>query len=356
MSTFGRTSVSRSSNMEKSAARISFQDGFEHRTVRHVGVGVDGADSVRAEHDLEIVAEVSGDGRRESMSDKYTQLSRASNPFIHGQDGWKFVPVQLAAARDPELVHSESGSIPVQERARKCVGNPGIPRPPKAALSDLVIFVQVVNPCLNLPDDLREFQHWLRRREINNNFLRLGRRIAHTNEIALEDLFPAFAASGSFGTAGLAGRAAPSRAIRRCGLVHHNAVPCLLLCQSLGLRANESVLVRAVARISGGHDTGYAAEILTSSFASAGDRPSRTRLRSKTLFQLSRRPDRFAPAVLPTGLLWCDAFVRAVFFVAITPSLFSTLSQVPDFAQREFNAAHSWANWSGFRRLHLTQI
>jgi hypothetical protein len=119
------------------------------------------------------------------MPDNYTQLSRASNPLIHGQDGWKFASVQLAEARDPELVHSESGSIPVQERARKCVGNPGIPRPPKAAISDLVIFVQVVNPGLNLPDDLREFQHWLRRREINNNFLRLGRRIAHANEIAL---------------------------------------------------------------------------------------------------------------------------------------------------------------------------
>lgn len=102
----------------------------------------------------------------------------------------------------------------------KCVGTSGILRPPKAALGDLVIFIQALNPGLNLPDDLREFQDWLRRREINNNSLRLGRRLAHTNEIALEDLFPALAASGSFG-GGLPYRAAPLRAIRRCGFPSH---------------------------------------------------------------------------------------------------------------------------------------
>src|ERR1019366_1961038 len=57
----------------------SFHDGLEHGTVRHIGIRVDRPNAIRAEHDLQIVTEIPGDGRRESVPDKYTHLPRASN-------------------------------------------------------------------------------------------------------------------------------------------------------------------------------------------------------------------------------------------------------------------------------------
>ncbi len=49
---------------KKSAVDL-FRDGFEHRTVRHIGIGVDGLDSVRADYDLQAVAqECDGSGER----------------------------------------------------------------------------------------------------------------------------------------------------------------------------------------------------------------------------------------------------------------------------------------------------
>lgn len=43
-------------------------------TVGHVGIGVDGLDSVKSKHDLQVMALVPASGRSQSMPDKYSQL------------------------------------------------------------------------------------------------------------------------------------------------------------------------------------------------------------------------------------------------------------------------------------------
>ena len=64
---------------------------------------------------LQIVAQVPGDGCRESVTDKHTQPRRASNPFVPGYDGGEFASVQLTKVRDPEFVPSDSRSVAVEQ-------------------------------------------------------------------------------------------------------------------------------------------------------------------------------------------------------------------------------------------------
>ena len=134
-------------------------------------------------------------------------------------------------------MNSEPGATPALERARKRFNRRRITEPTHTPFGNLAVRIQVVEPGLNLPGDLREFQHRLPCRHIGNNFLRLGRRIARAHEMTREDLFPALAPSGSFRTDGLARRTTPVRAIRRCSLARHDAVSCFLLCHTLGLLA-----------------------------------------------------------------------------------------------------------------------
>jgi hypothetical protein len=119
-------------------------------------------------------------------------------------------------------VTSQPRGAAAEKSPRKASGQ-HIPPTAKIPLSDIVVLVQMVDPSLDLVADFRQTRHGLRRREFNE-FLRLGRRIAHANEIALEDLFPALTAAGSFGRNGFARRLTPVRAVRRCGFASQGAV------------------------------------------------------------------------------------------------------------------------------------
>jgi hypothetical protein len=107
-----------------------------------------------AKNDLEIVAEVPGNGWRESMSDKYTQLSRASDPLIHGHDGWKFPVIQFTKVHDFEFVASQPRGAAVQKCARKASGQHIAPTA-KIPFSVIVVLIQVVDPSLDLAADFR---------------------------------------------------------------------------------------------------------------------------------------------------------------------------------------------------------
>lgn len=79
------------------------------------------------------------------------------------------------------------------------------------------------------------------------------------------------------------------------------------------------------------------------------------RFRSNTFFQLSRRPDRFAPADLRAGFGRCVPFVVAVLLamVRFPDFYFVTLS---GFWQRAANPCHAGLGLGSFESPPLTRI
>lgn len=160
------------------------------------------------------------------MPDKYMKLSDASNPLVHGDDGWKFATAQFPEVCDSKLMTSQARGTSAEERARKAAGKHVSPTA-KVALSDIVVLIEVVDPSLDLIADFRQTRHRLCRRKVDE-FLGLGGREAFQNEVALQDLFPTLAATGPFHPNGLAGGLTSVRAVRRCGFVYHFAVLVLI--------------------------------------------------------------------------------------------------------------------------------
>ena len=184
------------------------------------------------------------------MSDKYTQPSGALNPLIQGDDSWKFATAQFSEVCDPELVPPEAGLLSCQKRSRKSAAQRQIPVPPETPLGDIVVLIQMIDPRVDLFADVRQFRHQLFRGE-GNKFLRLGRRDTLKNEVSLQNLLPTLTATGPFRHNGLAGRLSPVRAVRRCGLASHGAVPGLYFVtfsDSWQRAANGSALV-AILRV-----------------------------------------------------------------------------------------------------------
>jgi hypothetical protein len=91
----------------------SFQDGFKHGPVRHVGIGVNGSDPIRPEHNLQVMAEVRSHGGCESVADKDAQPSRASNPLAGRHNNRRLAAVHLTQVGDPKLVAREPSAISV---------------------------------------------------------------------------------------------------------------------------------------------------------------------------------------------------------------------------------------------------
>ena len=108
------------------------------------GVGIDRPDSIGAQNNLQVVAEISYDNWGESMTDKNAQPSHASNPPVRSDDHWEFPPIHFAKLGDPELISGKPGPAAIEERACQRALEWRLPKPADIPFSAVAVFVEVV--------------------------------------------------------------------------------------------------------------------------------------------------------------------------------------------------------------------